>query len=123
MKKAFILLAGTAALLCTFLCGFLVGRNTNRVPATISALIPAATVPEYVEAGKVNINTASVSELDALPGIGSVIAQQIVDYREENGPFTALEELLNVKNIGEGRLQAILDYITLGGSYEDTGSR
>ena len=63
----------------------------------------------------VNINTASAQQLSALPGIGESFAQNIIDYREENGPFETTQALLNVEGIGPGRLEAILDYITVGG--------
>jgi len=49
----------------------------------------------------VNINTASVKELDALPGIGARTAALIVDYRQKNGPFKKIEELMNVRGVGE----------------------
>ena len=49
----------------------------------------------------VNINTASVNELDALPGIGSKTAALIVEYRQKNGPFKKIEELMNVRGVGE----------------------
>jgi competence protein ComEA len=48
-----------------------------------------------------NINTASVKELDALPGVGAKTAALIVEYRQKNGPFKKVEELMNVKGIGE----------------------
>ena len=50
----------------------------------------------------VNINTASSSELEALPGIGPAKAKAIVDYRQQHGAFKSVEELKNVKGIGEG---------------------
>ena len=50
----------------------------------------------------VNINTASPSELEALPGIGPAKAKAIVDYRQQHGAFKSVEELKNVKGIGEG---------------------
>ena len=53
----------------------------------------------------VSINTASASELDALPGIGPVLAQRIVDWRTENGPFRSAEDLLNVEGIGRSTLE------------------
>ena len=65
--------------------------------------------------GKLNINTASATQLQLLPGVGKVLAQNIIDYREENGPFTTTDALLNVDGIGEKRLAEIMDYITVGG--------
>lgn len=53
----------------------------------------------------VNINTAGVSELDGLPGIGPVLAQRIVDWRTENGPFQTAEDLLQVEGIGPATLE------------------
>jgi competence protein ComEA len=57
--------------------------------------------------GIVNINRASVSELDALPGVGPATAQAIVDYRMANGPFGSPEDLLNVKGIGPTKFDAM----------------
>lgn len=73
------------------------------------------TQPQPTEGGLVNINTAGVDELTALPGIGPVLAQAIVDYRTANGSFSSVEELINVKGIGTKKLEAILDYATVGG--------
>jgi len=60
----------------------------------------------------VNVNTASQKELESLPGVGEVIAQRIIEYREQNGPFYRPEQLLEVKGIGEKKLEAIKDLIT-----------
>ena len=60
---------------------------------------PTAVKGEVV--ATVNINTASVKELDALPGIGARTAALIVDYRQKNGPFKKIEELMNVRGVGE----------------------
>jgi competence protein ComEA len=62
----------------------------------------------------VNINTASVEELDKLPGIGPTSAQKIVEYRDANGPFTRVEDLLKVPGIGPTTLDEIRGLITLG---------
>lgn len=62
---------------------------------------------------KININTADVWLLAALPGIGEARAQTIVAYRQENGPFRDVNELLNVAGIGTGTLEKIRDLITV----------
>ena len=62
---------------------------------------------------KVDINRAETWLFVALPGIGEVLAQRIVDYRSENGPFKRIEDLLQVKGIGEGTFAKIKDYITV----------
>lgn len=63
--------------------------------------------------GKININTASLAELDTLPGIGPVLAQRIVDHREQHGKFQEVSDLLNVSGIGDQRLADIEPHITL----------
>jgi competence protein ComEA len=62
---------------------------------------------------KIDINRAEPWLLEALPSIGEVTAQAIVDYRNENGPFQRIEDLLKVKGIGEGTLDKIKDFITV----------
>lgn len=62
---------------------------------------------------KIDINRAEPWLLDALPGIGEVTAQAIVNYRTENGPFQRIEDLLEVSGIGEATLQKIEDFITV----------
>lgn len=61
--------------------------------------------------GKVNINTATVEELDTLPGIGPAIAQRIIEYRQTNGPFQSIEEIKNVSGIGDKLLEKLKDLI------------
>jgi competence protein ComEA len=62
---------------------------------------------------KIDINQAELWLLEALPGIGEVLAQRIVDYRSENGPFRRVEDLLKVSGIGEATFEKIKDYITV----------
>lgn len=62
--------------------------------------------------GKVNLNSASIAELDTLPRIGPLMAQRIIDYREANGRFTSIDDLRNVTGIGEKTFDGLKELIT-----------
>ena len=62
----------------------------------------------------VDINTASQEELEGLPGIGPTLAQAIIAYREENGPFARIEDIVNVSGIGSATYEDLKDLITVG---------
>jgi len=64
---------------------------------------------------KVNINTASASELETLPRVGPKVAQRIIDFRTKNGNFKKVEEIMKVQGIGEKVFENIRDLITVGG--------
>jgi len=64
-------------------------------------------------AGLINVNTAAATELEELPGVGEVIGQAIVDYRTENGPFTSVDQLLDVSGIGDATLENIRELVTV----------
>ena len=127
-KQRLSVLAITTMLFAAFTLGFFLGRNRSSstivvsVPAdmltqppetTISPALPTET--EAVITFPININTATVEEFSALPGIGEVLAKRIVDYRRENGDFKHPEGLMNVEGIGEKRMEDILNLITIGG--------
>ena len=63
--------------------------------------------------GKININTAGAAELETLANIGPKLAQSIIEYRQQHGPFTSLDELMNVNRIGNKTLNKIKNSITL----------
>lgn len=80
------------------------------VTQTESAADPTV-VP--VEAKRVNLNTATLEELDALPGVGPSTAKNIIAYREAHGGFAAPEEIMNVKRIGEKTFDKLKAHITV----------
>jgi competence protein ComEA len=83
--------------------------------ATLTLTPPAATAPAPAN-DRININTAGVEELVTLPGIGRVYAERIVEYRTKNGPFKRVEDLLNVRGVGEKTFEKIKDRLTVGKS-------
>lgn len=90
-------------------------------PATGGSRTPAVSPAKNIFAppgssggsGLININTADLSQLDTLPGIGPSLAQRIIDYRELNGPFSAIEEIKNVSGIGDKKFEALKDMVTV----------
>ena len=76
------------------------------IPTPVETFIPSSDL--------ININTASVDELDTLPGIGPTTALKIVEYRDTNGPFLSIEDIVNVSGIGPTTYDRIKDLITVG---------
>lgn len=60
---------------------------------------------------KINLNNANKLEIEKIPGIGTITAQKIIDYRKENGKFKSIEDIKNVKGIGENKFEKIKEYI------------
>lgn len=97
-------------------------------PPAVAAPAPAADAPSAGDAtgagdgatdgggeggGLIDLNTASVAELDELPGVGPAIAQRIVDHREQNGPFESVDQLEEVSGIGPATLEKMRDRATV----------
>lgn len=64
-------------------------------------------------AAPVDLNTATLAELDTLPGVGPTTAQAIIDHRTEHGPFTSVDQLLDVRGIGDAKLAELRDRVTV----------
>lgn len=67
---------------------------------------------------QVNLNTATVADLQELPGVGAKVAARIVEYRQKQGPFKRIEELMNIQGIGEKSFLKLRPQITVGGKAE-----
>ena len=111
--------AALLALTLVFLgaLAFFAARGNAAAPSDEYAVAAERDVPaeEIVpEKRLVDINAASAEELQQLMGIGPVLAQAIVDYRAEHGPFESVDELLEVSGIGEAKLDNIRNDVTLG---------
>lgn len=83
-------------------------------PPPVTGEEPASPPGSSTTGAKINLNTATLEELDILPGIGPAIAQRIIDYREANGPFKSIEEITLVSGIGDTTYEKIKDRITVG---------
>jgi competence protein ComEA len=80
---------------------------------------PAPAAAKPAAAAVVNLNSASTSDLQALPGIGAKTAERIVEYRQKNGPFKKVEELMNVRGVGEKNFLKLKPQITVGAAKAD----
>jgi competence protein ComEA len=78
------------------------------------SLAVAGSAAKPAPTSKVNLNTASAEQLATLPGVGPSLASRIVEYRQKSGSFKSVQELMNVKGVGEKNLARIQGYLTLG---------
>ena len=116
------ILALTAAFLLTVSGWFLLEKHVSRpwqVTVGQESVSAAEAEPDrpdsLLENEVIDLNTADVGDLRRLPGIGEKRARAIVEYRETEGPFERVEDLVLVKGIGDGILAGLRDYVTVSG--------
>ena len=124
-KTQWILLALTA-LFVTFTLAFFLGRNSINAVITTQGVLeeestqtapssPQETEPvqeqETEQTPLLNLNTATQFELEELPGIGPKLAERIIAWRDANGPFVSVEQLMDVDGIAKGKFESIKDLI------------
>jgi competence protein ComEA len=100
--------------------GLLPGAEANNINLAMliedgqQIVVPGITDTGHVNAGRVNINTATLTDLETLPGIGPTTAQAILDYRLQHGQFQVIQQIQNVSGIGPATFAVIQDYISIG---------
>ena len=92
-------------------------------PAWAEAPQAAASAEQGAAVEPVDLNQASAAQLETLPGVGAVTAERIVEYRQENGGFKKIEELMNVRGIGERSFLRLRPLVTVGTPKPDVGAQ
>jgi len=112
VKKHFELICfSLLAAFILLICGVFIGRNFGDRNYFISSPQNSSITETHTPTGRLNLNTATAEDLQMIPGIGPVLAERIVTYRQENGDFLAINELKNVQGIGDKTLRSIQDYV------------
>jgi competence protein ComEA len=91
-------------------------RRRRLAALALAVAIALAAVPLAAAQGVVNVNTASAAELERLPGVGPSLAARIVEHREKNGAFKAVDDLLLVRGIGEKSLERMRPFLATSGA-------
>lgn len=89
--------------------------NARFTAAALAAGLLLAALPVMAQGKKVNVNTADVAQLSLLPRVGPSVAQRIVEFRKENGPFKRPEDLMLVRGIGEKTFELLKPYLAVAG--------
>ena len=114
MKKQGWILIGITGLFFCLLLGVFIGRYSGSSYIPVKNVLNQQSQPTGSQITEpININTASLQQLSLLPGIGDVLGQKIIDYREKYGDFRAIEELMNISGITEKKFAEFRNYITV----------
>src|SRR5215510_12075372 len=92
----------------------IVATGLALVMASILCIGPAVAATKAAPAGKINLNSATVEQLTTVPGVGKTLATRIVEHRQKEGAFRSVQELMNVKGVGEKNLAKIQGYFVVG---------
>ena len=87
--------------------------GAQSIPAAAQDASRARSAAKPAVTGTVNINTASATDLETLPGIGAKTAARIIEYRQKNGPFKKIEDLMNMRGVGEKNFLKLRSHITV----------
>lgn len=105
-------------------------KKNRLVAAALAALFAVAVsagsavaAAKPAPAGKVNLNTATAEQLTAVPGIGVKLASRIVEHRQKNGSFKSVQELMNVKGVGEKSLVKLEPFLSTGSAEPKPAAR
>ena len=123
MKKGQMILLSICTVSLCIVFGIFLGRNipnsyiqpSQQIAKVTESEVSAETTQTQRENGPLDLNTATKMQLMELPGIGEVLAQRILDYREMHGAFVAIEDLMNVEGIGEKKVEQIKPFVRIGG--------
>ena len=112
-KSEKCLLALTAVFLCVLLALFFRDRAAMAEGPAVETAVEVPQEAILPDLSPLDLNTATAEELAELPGIGPALAERIIAYRQEQGPFETVEELMEVKGIGQGKLAGLEGRITV----------
>jgi len=99
--------------IATVLALMLVSSLAAAPASVVSAAAPAAPKAGASEARPIDLNTADGAALESVPGIGKSLSQRILAFRDKNGPFQSVDDLLKVQGIGEKSIQKLRPYLTV----------
>lgn len=121
-KFAFVFISAALAVCCALLILLLVNRNArseisvvnyNTVTTVRTGNLSLSENSSEAPDGKIDLNSCTAEQLCSIPGIGEKTAEKIIDYRNSAGGFDFVDELINIKGIGKGKLAKIRQYVTV----------